>query len=1586
MPKPYLMKFLHTLFTLCAASSLCFAQPIYDASFEEFTEYFDFSDMETGYLFEQTGNIANLESNTGSPNNEISSGKFLSVYDVLAEMRLPQVTAAYTFPDFSVIENGMQTVAQSGQAIPVVVIAHRYDRFDPDPTPSNITYVQNNRLYRNHAQSASPFETKTFFASIPLLDGRAAGAIQFKRDDTYLFGNLAGQVATLEVDFDDGNGYQSFAPNQTRTINYSSAGNKFVNVRVRLVSNEVLFCRSEFVFEYPVLDNYSDEYDAVISLEHTPGDGSNEPDRGYVFLNCGAGNGGNSDLGAEDIRKPLLVIQGYDDGGFIPRNDFSKFFDKFRDAPKILSQGGMLVPDNVFQTSLEDLLESEDYDLIYLDFEDASYDLHHNSMVVESFLNELETIKAQNGSEEPTRILGLSMGGVLGRYTLLRMQDEGKATNVDKLVTWDSPHEGVNLPLAAQAALYDLAFTRTPGGELLKDRIKVNEKINCVPTGKVNYPLRAALEGLRSPAARQLSRSHVSTIIPSENDHPPGYFEFEGEIPHPSHTAFYNEMEGLGDLEDVEWVAVANGSDDNSGQPLTGDKIGSIDFNLNDDIPDSVFDLFFTDCSTTSPDDIIRVVNKFKTIARFFLDANFYIALYNQNSTSSLKLLYTLDIGAFLNLGVAQVTLIDESTHYRSRNMPNFDTGSAGTFKIDVSDFLGASGIPGLLEIYPNVLGFTPTFSALDLPISTMGTPVGQAYNNPSAAGSRADVIFASEFDLNDNRNQLHVVLTPGISNIFISELLTPESQDQDLQGTISGLFNAGSRANFTPSSNTPFISSIDHIESNTVVSNGGALWINRNGGVGYTNDPNSVNSNFHFRIDESTCDDVPTTVTIATGAELLVGHWNTYHNTATLSIGDNATLRIDGHAEVARNSRIVIADGGTLHLTASGHMETYEDTEIVVREGGKLILDEGAELRLWSGQSANGTALIDVYGTLEVNGKPDMDGNGYFHFHPDSEITSATGTADLELSFTLSNGDRNRTMIMERVVVEDIDLRLAGGKIINPVGAGRGLFTTNVNLILEDATWAKGMGIEMNGGSLELLAVDWKEYGIEGVEATGLRSVLIEGGHIYDLDRAFDFSDMGAESFIRISELTSMNCKSSLFVSDCPSLQIGYSEFHGQQGHVTGISLQQVPEVQIFDSQFHNYYGATDYSAAVRLQDVRFFRVFDSEFYNNRTAIYAPAGSNGALNHTNVLLGPGTVVRNNQIGILIGQGGTGEDGFNYGLVSMFCAALTDNKEAGIRGRDALLSIDAFMGNYTGEQEARTNTFSTGGESGLLFDICYEQFDVENVIAFGNFWGPNGTPPSPASYQLRSDCDVSTSDIALLTNQHVNGPAEECPITVFEPEPEEDYPVPNENFTDIEDEVDCIVVIGNEERLVHKQYNEAWNKLSLEETEAAYTTLLPIAMLNDTEIDNASAGDAPNQQVVSVTTQHAKDRCRNYRDVARVFVNPEEAKKGFRTQRGYTDTELFDGYWTDAARGETVFGDLQLELAPNPTDDLFYLTTYRDGTAEYICYDRLGQEVQRGSFERTTKIRTHDWLPGVYTVEVRYAERRPVVKRVVVNR
>ena len=51
-----------------------------------------------------------------------------------------------------------------------------------------------------------------------------------------------------------------------------------------------------------------------------------------------------------------------------------------------------------------------------------------------------------------------------------------------------------------------------------------------------------------------------------------------------------------------------------------------------------------------------------------------------------------------------------------------------------------------------------------------------------------------------------------------------------------------------------------------------------------------------------------------------------------------------------------------------------------------------------------------------------------------------------------------------------------------------------------------------------------------------------------------------------------------------------------------------------------------------------------------------------------------------------------------------------------------------------------------------------------------------------------------------------------------------------------------------------------------------------------------------------------------------------------------------------------------------------------------MCYDAYGHEVARGEFERSIKIRTHDWTPGVYTVEVQYPDRRPQSERIVVSR
>ena len=191
--------------------------------------------------------------------------------------------------------------------------------------------------------------------------------------------------------------------------------------------------------------------------------------------------------------------------------------------------------------------------------------------------------------------------------------------------------------------------------------------------------------------------------------------------------------------------------------------------------------------------------------------------------------------------------------------------------------------------------------------------------------------------------------------------------------------------------------------------------------------------------------------------------------------------------------------------------------------------------------------------------------------------------------------------------------------------------------------------------------------------------------------------------------------------------------------------------------------------------------------------------------------------------------------------------------------------------------------------------------------------------------------------------------------------------------------------------MIHRQFHAAQRQIELGNDQTAYDLFLPIAALSDPEIGTAYAGDHVGEigdTTITVTQSYTEGRCHNYRDIARVYVDPNAAKKNLRTRRGYTDAELFDGYWTDAARGKAnPFGaPLELELAPNPTDDLFFLSTYRDGVGTYVCYDGYGREVARGDFERSIKVMTHDWTPGVYTVEVRYPNRRPHSERIVVTR
>ena len=134
--------------------------------------------------------------------------------------------------------------------------------------------------------------------------------------------------------------------------------------------------------------------------------------------------------------------------------------------------------------------------------------------------------------------------------------------------------------------------------------------------------------------------------------------------------------------------------------------------------------------------------------------------------------------------------------------------------------------------------------------------------------------------------------------------------------------------------------------------------------------------------------------------------------------------------------------------------------------------------------------------------------------------------------------------------------------------------------------------------------------------------------------------------------------------------------------------------------------------------------------------------------------------------------------------------------------------------------------------------------------------------------------------------------------------------------------------------------------------------------------------------------ERAKGNCRHYREVARVMIDAGAMMNELRPAPGATLHGLLDPLWVDAAREDEAVptvSEADVRLTPNPASAYFELQA-APGAATYRCYNASGQLMGQGRFDERVRIPTATWAPGLYTVEVRFADRAPSVQRVVVNR
>ena len=195
--------------------------------------------------------------------------------------------------------------------------------------------------------------------------------------------------------------------------------------------------------------------------------------------------------GSNTVDKPVLLVEGYDTNDFFSAQGY---YD-------------LLPPEFSFW------LRQTGRDLVVMTFDDTKIDLKLLAVEFQNGLTALNNIKTGN---HPTAVVGFSAGGLIARWGLKTMENQGVDHQVSVYISYDAPHRGATIPESIIGGIKDL---------------------------KDNLPNFAESQGLKNYWDAVNSYSAKQILLGA------------------SYSAFLTELENLGYPNNLARFAVANGSD-----------------------------------------------------------------------------------------------------------------------------------------------------------------------------------------------------------------------------------------------------------------------------------------------------------------------------------------------------------------------------------------------------------------------------------------------------------------------------------------------------------------------------------------------------------------------------------------------------------------------------------------------------------------------------------------------------------------------------------------------------------------------------------------------------------------------------------------------------------------------------------------------------------------------------------------------------------------------------------------------------------------------------------------------------------------
>ena len=434
----------------------------------------------TGVLYDRVVPLAHLEKLDGSASAPVTDlATWRQAYD---ELRRASV-APPTSPDLEAVVDRARAAQRAG-VIPLALIDRAFDRVRPGALADGAIVAEGGQI--THAEPSALIPARAFVATA-LVPGTFRGAsVTFVLDPADIHADQPVGPGALSIDFDDGAGARAVAPGEPVHVTYAAAGRHVLALSLARMDGTV--SRSRFAFDVTALATPLPN-DTLHVTATVPYQGAYGAGDAYEYLAPGH----------TSLVNPIVFIEGFD-------LDNSMNWDELY---QLLNQ------QNLIET-----LRAEGFDLVVLNFADATLPVQENGLLVAQLVQQVE---AKISPATTLALVGASMGGLCSRYALDWLETQGIPHRVRTWVSFDGPQTGAVIPLGLQYWIDFFSGQSTDAAAF-----------------------RATLE---SPAARQMLVSHFTTPASP------------AALPDPLRAGMLDDFAALGGYPRyTRRVAIANGS------------------------------------------------------------------------------------------------------------------------------------------------------------------------------------------------------------------------------------------------------------------------------------------------------------------------------------------------------------------------------------------------------------------------------------------------------------------------------------------------------------------------------------------------------------------------------------------------------------------------------------------------------------------------------------------------------------------------------------------------------------------------------------------------------------------------------------------------------------------------------------------------------------------------------------------------------------------------------------------------------------------------------------------------------------------